>query len=238
MIGLLSSIGAWLSGFDLKRIAQYAFVGVLCFSAGNFVATERALRVQVDAAARDKQATLDRAARDQAEVSKALFNWKKKDDRRVIADAAHAHSADDKVHETLSVAAHAADHTSAKALAQLEKERQINEGLRNVNQMLVAGMGDPAPAPVSVCGFSADARRVLDQASGAVDEGDSGGTIGAAQANAAGGAVAAVEAAATSADGLSCDQLYRGFVALSADDRYARSIAEGWQAFWRERFAD
>jgi hypothetical protein len=239
MFAFLGAIGSRLAGFNLKTIAQYCFVGLVCFGAGNYFATQRAVTMVAEAFGKREAADRDRAAREQAAATKALFEWKKTGEHHVIVEAHKAQSADDKAHDTLAESARQAVKTRDAALAQLQKERERNEGLLGTNAALASMAGATAPdRGRDSCAFSADTRRVLDEAAGAVDEGNRGAGAGAAETDAARGAVAAGAAPAASANGLTCDQLARGYVALGQHDREMIGRVEAWMGWYSERFGD
>ena len=126
-----------------------ALIVLLCsisYASGNHHATQRALT-------RELQASADR----QRENNRIMFEWKTKTEEKLKADFEQERRADQIAHELYQRTI--ADTAKARnaALAALAKERETNDGLRKVNEILAADV----PAPSTGCVMPSSVRNAL-----------------------------------------------------------------------------
>jgi hypothetical protein len=231
-------LNLWRAG-ALTKYAEFAAAIALAMLSGivigQHITTAPAVRTAVETVQAAAERAQDRAAREEADVSAALIKRAGDNEKRAAEQVARAQHADDHVHAKLTTAEREAAKDRDAALAQLLMERETNDGLRHTTEIL-AGMANTS---VGRCWFSSNARRVLDQAAGAViDTGNRGAGPNAAETEAAGAAAAAGSAPAGAADGLTCDQLFRGYAALGEHDRNAVAKADAWRQWYRETFPE
>lgn len=155
----------------LWKIAFVAFVFALGWAAGNVHATRR------EVADMQTRADIEKAA-----MTQGVVDEMKRRNAVALADAKLERKANDTAGGVLSAGNADADARLAAAQAQLTRERaahakdiQTNEGLRHVNAMLgsqiLAESASTVPVADRSCVWSADTRRMLDNAAGAIAAG-------------------------------------------------------------------
>lgn len=223
----------WLASFFLgssgnwaKTTAIVALASLVSFGVGNYIATQKAVRVAAEIAA-------EQTAQLHANAERAIIAQHQEFKLKLAADQAAAHDADMHVHETLASAMDEAERSRDAALRQLARERHNSKEIADAYMAMVDSR-EAAPA----CGWSADARRVLNAAVGTPASANRATGTRVAEANAAGGASGALAATAEPSGGLalSCDQLFRGYADLAKDDRVVRAREAAWRAWYQERF--
>ena len=205
----------------LVRAGSYLAVALVAFAAGNSYATRKFIS--------EIQARRDAEL---AQVSAGLLEQRKSDIARIAADQARAEMASSEVFETVTSARDEAMEARNAALVQLEREKRTSKEMADAYVSMLDQVR-PSPSP---CGWSADARRVLDDAAGA-SGGDLGPGAGTTAPGSTGGAAAASLTPTPSTGWLSCDDLYRGYAALGEHDRNARARVVAWQQWYRTRIA-
>lgn len=226
--------GLWSSG-KIARWAEYGAFALAIFLFGFAYGQHSATKTAIDD-------VLVHESAEQAKQGQALIGWGKAQVLRVQKDDEHARAADDAVHHTLNAATTSAAQARDTALAALKAQKEKTDAIATRNAELNAEMAAmvaavPAPGP-SACALPPGTRRVLDQASGARDSDNRPGD-NAPEAEAAGriDASAAISPAASDI-GLTCDQLARGYVALSEWGRKGWAFDDAWRAWARARFGD
>lgn len=211
----------------VKQIATVALAVLLGFVAGNYHATQAALKIAIDA-------EQDAAARRQAAVNGALFEHEKETVARIHAAVAQQRLNDEAVHELFKASLSTVSKRRAdaeKALAQLEtKSRDLqmqNSGLLGVNK----NMADAMQRGDMPCVFPAALRRVLDQSSGAGSNPGDSAERGNTETNSAGRADG--DAAARAVAPLRCEQLVHGYVLLGEWGQNIAAQLEALQAWER-----
>jgi hypothetical protein len=217
MMGLISRLfpaGLWM------RLMVYALVFTLGLACGNGWATKRALE-------RELQASADR----QRENHLVLFEEFRRRNAEYKAHIEQQIGADAAAYAMLTKGKAEAERAAQQALASLRialseamKQKETNDGIRKVNDLLAA----EARAPDPLCLLDGRVRSILDYASGATDTPGPG----IAEAASASIPVAASEEGAAAANGLTCDQLARGYVDLASWGREGWSLYRAWQEYW------
>lgn len=206
--------------------ASIAFAFMLGMAAGNVHATRTIVaQIQTHEDARFAVVT--------GEISEEL----KRRNILVQKDAELARVSDIAALDAMSVDLSKAETARVRALAQLDREHKSKMEIANAYSALAAA--HDRNSGNDRCGFSADARRLLNDAAGAIDTYSAAGTS-ATPAGPPGGPVAAdaiPAGPATDSDRLSCDDLYRGYVALGSWAREkAMPRVQAWEAWYRKRF--
>lgn len=208
----------------LVTAASYGVAFMLGMAAGNVMATRHALDVA--------QARADAQF---AAATGAIAEELKRRAAALAAQERRATAAEEAAHAALTAGHEEAERASGAALKQLARERKISRDLADAYMDVSRRMDSGSHA----CGWSGAARRVLDAAAGAAPAGDpaSGGGAAPAPPGVIDGPVAA--SAAPAAGGwLSCEDLYRGYVALGRWARAAQAKDDAWQVWARHQFED
>lgn len=229
MVGLLLSAWGLVGKIPhVKMIAVFGLCALVSYGAGNYHATQRAVREEAArVAARD--------ARDQAAQAKALIEHAKAEKAALQRFAVGVAAADKKAHDAFAAGIDSARRDAANTRMALAKEKgtsndlaRLNADLRNVNATLATPL-EPAAAPVAdplLCG-SGVARRLLDEATGARDRG------GPAEGRVAETAAAGVpDAGAEAGPTLTCEQLIQGYVNEGEWGREGWLIVDAWQRWY------
>jgi hypothetical protein len=230
----LSTIGAWIAGFNLKTIAQYLLVGTICFAAGNYFASQRAVNAAAAAAANATAKivdhVLDRAAREQAVATGALIEHEKKQQTAFIAEIAASSHAADHARRTVRDTEESArrDLTSLRSALATERVARAARVSTPTKPEIINAC--PSAVPFSLPG---SVRVRLDTAAGAITATDRNN---AAITDTAGAVGASGNASASSAPpDLSIDELAEGYGSLGQHDRVCVGKLTALQDWIRER---
>lgn len=214
-IARLFPAGLWM------RLMGFALVFTVGLALGNHWATQRALE-------RELQASADR----QRENHQQLIAWYAGKMKELRLAREQQEGADAAAYAILQKGKADAERAAARAraslraaLAESQKLKETTDGLKAVNEMLAAELRPNDPG----CVLSSGVRRTLDLASGAVDPADSGDHPEASPPSVPDGS------RSTSSDAaLTCDELARGYVALSEHGRMLSAWVQSWQAWASE----
>jgi hypothetical protein len=150
MIGrILGLFGAFPQGLAIKAAAIIIACAV-SYGLGNHHATQRAMQKQL---IEERQASADR----QRENHKQLLAWKAETESKLKADFEQERRADQIAHELYQRTIRETQAARNAALAALSKERETNDGLRKVNEILAADV----PAPSTGCVMPSSVRNAL-----------------------------------------------------------------------------
>jgi hypothetical protein len=141
---LLGLIGGWQ-----KLIVWAAIVG-MAFTWGLYVGNKWETAAAIE---REHQASADR----QRENHKQLLAWTKETERKLKADFEQERRADQIAHELYQRTIRGTQAARNAALAALSKERETNDGLRKVNEILAADV----PPPSTGCVMPSSVRNAL-----------------------------------------------------------------------------
>lgn len=147
MIARIFSIFSSVPHALLIKVAIFVLVGGLGYAWGNHHATERALQ-------RELQASADR----QRENHKQLIAWKVETEAKLKSEWAQERRADQVAHELYQRTIRETEAARNAALSALAKERETNNGLRKVNEILATDV----PSPSAGCVMPPSVRDAID----------------------------------------------------------------------------
>lgn len=234
-MGALAIVKGFFGGAvssPLKTWGTIIFAALIGFAAGNYQATQHAVR---DAAKAAADSVADHAARELAAATGALATSITDGNKRVREAAALHRIADDQAVGSIAAERDAArrDLDAARRLLAAERAKRDAQPKKEIAD---AANATPVPVGFDPCLFSPDVRRVLDQASGADDSPGDPGADGRGAGPGASGGSAASPTTATEAPELSCDQLAEGYAALGAWGREVLGGLRAWQQWYRDSF--
>ena len=222
MLGIATAALGFIGRVPHSLVLKAAIVGLaftIGLGLGNHWATRGALeRQRVD--------LLRYAADREAAVGEAYAKAATEHNKKLAEERERAAKADEASHTVYQAGLVAAARARANAERVLESERanltkltETNDGLRKVNELLVAMPADPG------CVLSYRVRLALDAASGATPDSDAG--------DPAPGPASGIDGSAAAASPITCQQLASGYAALGEHDRLMRAWVMAWQA-WAE----